>query len=181
MARRSWGIRNYNTFLRKAKKRFDIPHGPPEQPGTAQWLYREARAIFGRSMYGVDVDRETPVLQAALDGEALASGAEVEMSIDVEYESSEATRRNLHLKMRVRLRRAMSKTGAAKLIRMSVLEGRVPPMLDLYWMDWQKGEGGAARGGDYLDDAAEQALHDFYGALQSSRASLRIAVADRGY
>lgn len=49
--RGSWGIENYNTFLREAKRAYGVSHR------EAQELYRQAKAATGRSLVGADVRR----------------------------------------------------------------------------------------------------------------------------
>ncbi len=51
MAARKWTIRNYNAFLREAKRKHGVTHR------EGQDLYRRVRDRLGRSVRAVDVER----------------------------------------------------------------------------------------------------------------------------
>ena len=72
--------------------------------------------------------------------------------------------RRLHLKLRVILTRAMTAETARLLLDQAVTTGIVPPGIRLEWLDWQKGDGGSARGGR-LSPVRRAELRAFYGAM----------------
>lgn len=71
MAAPNWTIRNYNVFLREARKEYDL------SLGEARILYREVRDWKVGSAYGADVARYKAELQASpeLVAESMLFGA----------------------------------------------------------------------------------------------------------
>ncbi len=60
MARVKWSIRNYNAFLREAKRELGLTHK------QAQGFYKDLRYDLDRPLYGVDVKRELAARDAAV-------------------------------------------------------------------------------------------------------------------
>ena len=87
----------------------------------------------------------------------------------------------LHLKIRIKLTRAMTKTEAKALIWRSVRTRIVQDGIELAWIDWSRAEAhGPMKGGEYIADAAHDALVDFYWAIMDQGSRTRIEVVKDG-
>lgn len=73
--------------------------------------------------------------------------------------------RRLHLKLRVILTHAMRADTARALVEEAVETGKVPPGIEIRWLDWRKGDGGSARAGSVMPADLRGALRKFYAAL----------------
>lgn len=82
----------------------------------------------------------------------------------------------LHLKLRVRLTDHMSRREAMRRLRRTVETGVAQRGIEVSWIDWESGEEGKLRGGQYKTPAkVRQALRDFYDAIIHPGADVRIA------
>lgn len=83
MARTTWSVRNYNAFLREAKRELGIKHR------QAQQLYRDLRYDLDRPLYGADVKRELTVPTVEAEAELAEYGVEATFTIREYYEGVE--------------------------------------------------------------------------------------------
>lgn len=198
MGRAKWGFRNYNTFIREARREYKL--SLPE----ARLFYREVRDYNVRPAYGADVKRYKEELKAAPemvvesmlygapgvigpvvekgdypDDHELPGGSEIEMTADT-YTAGAATGESaLHVKIRIILERPMTVKEARGKLQRSARTGIVQEGVRLAWIDWRKPENaqGDTPGGSYLRDDAKEALASFYGAIHHEDSETRVEVA----
>lgn len=102
------------------------------------------------------------------------AGEEVEWSVD--YRSPGGSRRDLHLKLRIRVDRPMQAHTAMRLIERAAGSGTVPPSISLRWIDWSKGTHGHGRGGSAMGSQAQAALRKFVSAMGSPGVTTRFSL-----
>lgn len=78
-----------------------------------------------------------------------------------------------NVKFRVEVHHPMPKSEALRLLKRAIRTGIVPENITVHWMDWTKGEGGKARGGEYDDVATMSEFHhaiEAAGVIRAERA-----------
>lgn len=89
--------------------------------------------------------------------------------------------RRLHVKIRVRLTRRMSKADALAKLKRTVRTGVVQEGIELAWIDWRSpGTARRERGGTLLGKDALAALREFYNAIHHEDTRTRVEVIDEG-
>jgi hypothetical protein len=133
------------------------------------------------------VEEETRGVEGLQGGDALddypdyelPAGAEVEWTVT--YTGPKGYRQTkdmLHIKIRVRVDRAMSSHTALGLVERAAKTGMVPPSISLRWIDWAKGEEGHAHAGRQMGRAATGALRNFVEVMQAPLSETRFSLAD---
>ena len=87
----------------------------------------------------------------------------------------------LHVKVRIRTTRRMTKRDALDKLRRTVRTGVVQEGIELAWIDWKSpGTARRERGGTYLGKDALAALREFYDAIHHEDTRTRVEVIDEG-